>query len=669
MSTIVTRAGKGSPLTNTEVDANFTNLNTDKAETDGATLTNVDINSGTIDGVTIGGASAGAGTFTSIIGTGLTVNGSVLFDKTTSGANLVQIDALGGNNSRLVFSENNSLKYNIGFQSADASFTIYHSASNSMRLTLLNNGDISFYEDTGTTVKFFWDASTERLGIGNVAPTTALDVTGTVTADGLVVDGNGTFSATTDVSLTLKSTSGSLSSGQVLGKINFFNSDPTSFGPNNAAVIEAIAYGSSGNAAQLNFRTNNTITEGADAARTMSLDALGDISFYEDTGTTAKLFWDASAESLGIGTTAPATKLVIAGDNDGTAENNTLRFWDTDTLTQANQQIGKIEFYSSDASSPGASVKAYIGAFATDSTPDAYLAFATAASASATERMRIDSSGNLLVGTTSDLPGFGNTAEGISLRGGSHALISRSTNSANSALYLNKNTADGNIVDFRRDGTTVGLIGVKSNNLTIGTLDTGIRFIAGVDTIIPVNATTGVDADATINLGSASARFKDLYLSGGVYLGGTGSANLLNDYEEGDWTPQYAIVGGSFSAIAYNTFSGGSFTKIGNMVTLVGYIATNSFTIGTGGNLVISGLPFTPLDTTGLSERSAVSIGIAEDWAASGFPISGRLQGGTSSIFLQKRTSVDGTTSAVQASDMGITSQDNQLSFSVVYFT
>ena len=31
MSTVVTRAGKGSPLTHTEVDANFTNLNTDKA--------------------------------------------------------------------------------------------------------------------------------------------------------------------------------------------------------------------------------------------------------------------------------------------------------------------------------------------------------------------------------------------------------------------------------------------------------------------------------------------------------------------------------------------------------------------------------------------------------------------------------------------------------------
>ena len=32
MATIVTRAGKGSPLTHNEVDANFTNLNTDKAE-------------------------------------------------------------------------------------------------------------------------------------------------------------------------------------------------------------------------------------------------------------------------------------------------------------------------------------------------------------------------------------------------------------------------------------------------------------------------------------------------------------------------------------------------------------------------------------------------------------------------------------------------------------
>jgi sugar lactone lactonase YvrE len=44
MSTIVTRAGKGSPLTHAEVDANFTNLNTDKVENGQAvTFTSLDI--------------------------------------------------------------------------------------------------------------------------------------------------------------------------------------------------------------------------------------------------------------------------------------------------------------------------------------------------------------------------------------------------------------------------------------------------------------------------------------------------------------------------------------------------------------------------------------------------------------------------------------------------
>ena len=50
MSTIVTRAGKGSPLTNTEVDSNFTNLNTDKAELSGAVFTGAITTNSTIDG-------------------------------------------------------------------------------------------------------------------------------------------------------------------------------------------------------------------------------------------------------------------------------------------------------------------------------------------------------------------------------------------------------------------------------------------------------------------------------------------------------------------------------------------------------------------------------------------------------------------------------------------
>jgi hypothetical protein len=47
------------------------------------------------------------------------------------------------------------------------------------RIRAASNGDISFYEDTGTTAKFFWDASAERLGIGTSSPAYELDVRGT----------------------------------------------------------------------------------------------------------------------------------------------------------------------------------------------------------------------------------------------------------------------------------------------------------------------------------------------------------------------------------------------------------------------------------------------------------------------------------------------------------
>jgi hypothetical protein len=56
MSTIVTRSGKGSPLSHVEVDANFTNLNTDKIQSGNTvaalTITSATINGGAITGIT-----------------------------------------------------------------------------------------------------------------------------------------------------------------------------------------------------------------------------------------------------------------------------------------------------------------------------------------------------------------------------------------------------------------------------------------------------------------------------------------------------------------------------------------------------------------------------------------------------------------------------------------
>jgi hypothetical protein len=71
MSTIVTRAGKGSALTHNEVDANFTNLNTDKIQSGNTvaslTITSATINGGTITGITdLAIADGGTGSSTAV---------------------------------------------------------------------------------------------------------------------------------------------------------------------------------------------------------------------------------------------------------------------------------------------------------------------------------------------------------------------------------------------------------------------------------------------------------------------------------------------------------------------------------------------------------------------------------------------------------------------------
>ena len=64
MATITTRAGKGSPLENDEIDDNFTNLNTDKLETSGGTVAGSLTVTGTVTAATYTGALASAVTAT-----------------------------------------------------------------------------------------------------------------------------------------------------------------------------------------------------------------------------------------------------------------------------------------------------------------------------------------------------------------------------------------------------------------------------------------------------------------------------------------------------------------------------------------------------------------------------------------------------------------------------
>ena len=197
------------------------------------------------------------------------------------------------------------------------------------------------------------------------------------------------------------------------------------------------------------------------------------------------------------------------------------------------------------------------------------------------ETVRIDSSGNVLIGkTTSDT----NNTAGIDMLSSGAVVATRSGDV--SALF-NRTTSDGNIVLFRKDNTTVGSIGASGGDLTVGTGDTGLYFYDGADTVIPWNTTSNSARNGSIDLGASSHRFKDLYLSGGAYLGGTGSANKLDDYEEGTFTPN--LTDGTNSVSLGTSY----YTKIGNIVTVwISAYNTNFSTLTAGSALRVSGLPF-----------------------------------------------------------------------------
>ena len=161
----------------------------------------------------------------------------------------------------------------------------------------------------------------------------------------------------------------------------------------------------------------------------------------------------------------------------------------------------------------------------------------------------------------------------------------------NGLVTANRVGSDGTVINVQKDGSTVGSIGIRNAVAGIyidsATGADGLLQNAGSESFGWNPAYFYSRNDNARDLGLASLRWKDLYLSGGVYLGGTGSANLLDDYEEGTWTPALNSSGGG--GVSLGT---GLYTKVGRLVT----VSLDTFNIATtglsAGNLNISGLPF-----------------------------------------------------------------------------
>ena len=290
-------------------------------------------------------------------------------------------------------------------------------------------------------------------------------------------------------------------------------------------------------------------------------------------GTTSERMRIDSSGNVGIGTSASLTNVSVAG-----SESSYLSRVNIDVSDNANRTLTlseqKITFAAPDTY--GTNYNAFINYGLTS------LQFAVGNA----EAMRIDSSGNVLVGTTESSPWDGTTS-GIALR--HEGFISAA--STGSPAELNRLGSDGNIINLRKDGSPVGSIGTTNGDVYIDSsgAQSGLRFEA--NDITP-RRNGAEDTSGLISLGNSSKKFKDLYLSGGVYLGGTGAANKLSDYEEG--TASLIVYGSTSGSTTYTQNSNYSlvkYTKIGRLVHVNFIMGNQSFPTFSGDVRV--GLPFT----------------------------------------------------------------------------
>jgi len=434
---------------------------------------------------------------------GLTVNNSlanpIKIRRTTSGSEQLEISVNDGN---VVFDSYQDEADRYGgftFQGTE------NGVGTRTRLDIAHTtGDISFYDDTGTTQALYWDASAERLGIGTTSPSATLDIAGgliverntdnayaaqfsqdNATGWGVLIDTDGTTGVANDPALWVKNTSDTIIWASQNGNVGIGTASPSDTlhiksGTENSSVARFEGF---------NSNRGLEISTGADANvndvfvhYNQMLAGYGGHKF--DVGDSTLMTIDHSG-NVGIGTSSPLAPLVVSNGGAAGIELHPEITTDTNSIAHYDRTAGAYMNYKADALTHQ---------------------FLTSGS----EKMRIDASGNLLVGKTSD-----DGTAGVRL-GSSGTIIPIASGIP---IIADRLSSNGEIVRFRKDGTTVGNIGTTSSNLYIGTGDTGVFFNSSEDAIYPINTSTIAGRDAAIDLGKSDTRFKDLYLSQALYCG------------------------------------------------------------------------------------------------------------------------------------------------------
>jgi len=528
------------------------------------------------------------------------------------------------------------------------------SGSLSDRFKVGFNGDISFYEDTGTTAKFFWDSSAESLGIGTSSPSTSLDVVRAGVQPLRVQSTSGT-----EVSINMVNTGGNVQLEAHNGNFNI-DADAVGIGTSSPAVpLEIIGTTTSG----IRIKTNSAHSNGFNIYWDSSVDNAvlnnpfsGAMLF--ETANTERMRIDSSGR-VGIGVTPSGdsrtsfNQKTFQVGNSGSLINLDVSTSDRRTILAQNAILNtsgdfqrlNTGHFTAYQQSGGVHKWFYDGSGSAGTT------------ASVNEAMRIDSSGNVLVGTTTTTNLIGGTGnDGVALTP-NHIEVGRS---GGAGLFINRYTSDGDIAVFRKDGSTVGSIGTNTNgNFQLhgsATSHVGLQF--GSPSILPIN-NSGASSDNAVDLGDSNVRFKDLYLSGGVYLGGTGSANKLDDYEEGTWTPSFPNGG------TIGTFNSATYTKVGQLVFAGFYISTLSGIPNTSTAFLVGGLPFNVTSGSGYQAGGGISYVNGANWASTGGLNTPLAQVNTANFYFHRD---DGNANTVQSAQASVLNGQEMIC-SIIYQT
>jgi hypothetical protein len=148
---------------------------------------------------------------------------------------------------------------------------------------------------------------------------------------------------------------------------------------------------------------------------------------------------------------------------------------------------------------------------------------------------------------------------------------------------------------------------------------------------------------------------------------GTMTSELLNDYEEGTWTPTY--TGTNITINSYGSVYG-YYTKVGRLVTLTFCIMTESVSVIGSENVNIGGLPFAAANVT--ENTNAVNVFDNSRWTSTP-PVGGSITAGQSTIVLNSNIGNTGAgqdPTRVVSSNMATGAGNrNMVRATVTYFT